>query len=257
MKGTCKMAQADTIKYNELLQTALTLEGSMGNTFNKFYNYSFANQVFFISQGLKEPVANYNVWKKLGRYAKAGTAKLVITPSLYKDKETGEEQFYGFRLKKAVFGYSDTTGEDLDLSAVVASGWELNRALEDLQIKLVDFAQTNGNIQGYSFERNIAINPVVAELLPTTFHELAHVVLGHTTKEKAEEYKTHRGIKEFQAEAVSYLLMKELEEPFNESESRAYIQNWLKQYTPTDKDISPIFTAVNKILKAGREQAEA
>lgn len=251
------MANADTIKYNELLQTALTLKGSMGNTYNKFYNYSFANQVFFMQQGITEPVANYNVWKKLGRYAKGGTAKLVITPSLYKDKATGEEVFYGFRLKKAVFGYSDTTGEEVDLSAVTVAGWELNRALETLKIELIPFAQTNGNIQGYSTENKIAINPVVAELLPTTFHELAHVVLGHTQKEKIEEYKTHRGIKEFQAEAVSYLLMKELEEPFNESESRAYIQNWLKQYTPTDKDISPIFTAVNKILKAGREAVEA
>lgn len=245
------------VKYTELLQTALTLKGSMGNTFNKFYNYSFANQVFFVSQGITEPVANYNVWKKLGRFAQAGTAKLVITPSLYKDKATGEEVFYGFRLKKAVFSYSDTKGEDIDLSNVTASGWELNKALETLAIELVPFAQTNGNIQGYSFENKIAINPVVAELLPTTFHELAHVVLGHTKKDKVEEYKTHRGIKEFQAEAVAYLLMKELEETFNESESRAYIQNWLKQYTPTDKDISPIFTAVNKILKAGRQEAEA
>lgn len=252
------MAQAENqVKYNELLQTALTLKGSMGNTYNKFYNYSFTNQVFFMSQGLTEPVANYNVWKKLGRYAKPNTAKLVITPCVFKDKATQEEVFYGFRLKKAVFGYSDTTGEDIDLTSVVASGWELNRALAELKIELIPFNNTNGNIQGYSTENKIAINPVVAELLPTTFHELAHVVLGHTKKEANEEYKTHRGIKEFQAEAVSYLLMKELEEPFNESESRAYIQNWLKQYTPTDKDISPIFTAVNKILKAGREVAEA
>jgi antirestriction protein ArdC len=79
-------------------------------------------------------------------------------------------------------------------------------------------------------------------------------VLGHTSGEQLAEYRTHRGIKEFEAEATAYLCANELEQldAMDASESRAYIQGWLRGERPDDQSIKRVFAATTKILKAGR-----
>lgn len=42
------------------------------------------------------------------------------------------------------------------------------------------FGEMNSNIQGYARKRSIAISPLAFMPHKTTFHELAHVCLGHT-----------------------------------------------------------------------------
>src|SRR5262249_41136612 len=88
----------------------------------------------------------------------------------------------------------------------------------------------------------------------TLMHELAHVVLGHTIPHHYEEYKAHRGILEFQAEATAYIVMNELEQLDNKTAevSRGYIRHWLKDQTPPDQAIRQVFTAADRILRAGR-----
>ena len=44
----------------------------------------------------------------------------------------------------------------------------------------------------------------------TTFHEIGHILLGHTTSEALSDYQEHRGLREFQAESVAYLCSNEL-----------------------------------------------
>jgi hypothetical protein len=44
--------------------------------------------------------------------------------------------------------------------------------------------ELNGNIQGFANGRGIAVSPLAALPHKTTFHEIAHIVLGHTTSEK-------------------------------------------------------------------------
>lgn len=241
------------LSYNTLLNQALTLQGSIGTTYSRFYNYSILNQYFFMTQGITEPVANFNTWKKLGRYPKKNSAKFVITPvPLYTEKD-GEKEQSGvfFKLKKGVFAYSDTFGEELEIPEVTAIDWTIERAQEALGINKVAFESLNGNSQGYSHGTSYAINPVAVYPLKTTMHELAHIVLGHT--KNMDEYSHKKGVAEFQAEATAYILMKEMQsENWNESESRAYIQNWLNDEKPSDKDIKAVFTAVNKILNAGK-----
>lgn len=88
----------------------------------------------------------------------------------------------------------------------------------------------------------------------TRFHEIGHVVLGHTLPESVAAYTTHRGIMEFQAEATAYLTMHELGRLDEETatRSRGYVQNWLEGERPPDTAIRQVFSATDRILKAGR-----
>jgi len=64
----------------------------------------------------------------------------------------------------------------------------------------------NGNIQGFARGREIAVNPVVGPPHKTTFHEIAHIVLGHTTSEKlVDSEQTARHIREVEAESVALI----------------------------------------------------
>jgi antirestriction protein ArdC len=116
----------------------------------------------------------------------------------------------------------------------------------------VAFDHSDGNCQGYASGRTIAVNPVAILPHKTRFHELAHVVLGHTTDEMmADSEKTPRDIREVEAEGVAYILCSVLDLP-GLHESRGYIQNWLAGAEVSDKSAQRIFSAANKILEAGK-----
>ena len=255
MKGTTM--QAKTIEWSKLIDEALTVKGSLGNTYNRFYNYSFMNQIYLWLQGVNEPVATYKVWQANGRQVNKGSkAKMIVRPIFYKDTtEDGEEEYQlrGFKPVNCIFTYSDTTGEELP--PVEVEKWHIATACENLDIEEVSYTSMNGNNQGYSFDRKYAVSPVAKYPLKTTMHELAHIVLGHTTD---KDNHNHRGIKEFQAEATAFLVMKELEmtDCMDASASRAYIQSWLADQKPEDKAIKQIFKAVNDILTAGKPKTE-
>ena len=238
------------------MEEALTVEGNIGNVYNRFYSYSFLNQIYLRMQGVREPVATYKRWQALGRHVVKGTrAKEVWRPIFVKrETEDGdiEERLTGFIRSRSVFALSDTAGAELP--PVVLPHWDLNHALGKLAIRLVPFEELNGNVQGYSAGRDIAINPVAVHPTKTLFHEMGHVVLGHTVADSASEYATHRGIMEFQAEATAYLTMNELEQldAATASHSRGYIQHWLKTETPGEREIRLVFAATDAILKAGQ-----
>ncbi|GAA3322662.1 hypothetical protein [Paeniglutamicibacter sulfureus] len=122
----------------------------------------------------------------------------------------------------------------------------------------MDFEQINGNVAGYSYERNVAVSPVAKYPFKTLMHEIGHVVLGHTSEQGLEDYREHRGSKEFQAESTAYLALNELSatDQFDAAESRGYIQGWMRNERPDNASIRQVFTATNKILKAGRCYAE-
>jgi hypothetical protein len=133
----------------------------------------------------------------------------------------------------------------------VIPAWDKNKALETLQITEIRFDSPNGNSQGYAQGKNIAINPVAALPHKTRFHELAHVVLGHTLEgTMSDSESTPRDIREVEAESVAYILCSLLELP-GLIESRGYIQSWLSGAEISDKSAQRIFSAADKILKAG------
>ena len=259
------------VDWRATLAEALNAPGALGNTYTRFYNYSFLNQIRLLMQGVAEPVATYNRWRELGRQVRKGAkAKVVLAPVLIgreaKDangnmvlgddgKPRKRQILVGFRDSRTVFGYSDTDGDDLP--AVELPGWDAETALAALGIDRVAFDMVNGNVQGFSFEdddgRHVAINPTAAYPAKTLLHEVAHLMLGHCTS--ADE--THRGVAEFEAEATAYLVAKELELiAWDPAESRAYIQGWLGGTEVTEDHISRVFAAVNKILTAGRVVAD-
>src|SRR5205807_1446722 len=85
-----------------------------------------------------------------------------------------------------------------------SSARDAARALEALAITEEPFAALDGNCQGYARGRAIAVSPVAASPHKTRFHELAHVVLGHTTEhEQTDSEDTPRSLREVEAEAVA------------------------------------------------------
>lgn len=235
------------LNWSDLVNKALTVKGSLGNTYNRFYNYSFGNQILLMYQGVYEPVATYKKWAELGRQVKKGSKAKAILQPIVKTVDD-ETEIQGFFLRNSLFGMSETTGQEIELPEI--ERWNREKALKTLDIKLIPFERTNGNVQGYANKNGIAINPLAVNPTKTLFHEIAHKVLGHT-----ESTDLHKGIKEFQAECTAYLLMIELELATWEqlSTSRAYVQEWLQDTKPSDAEIKQVFNAVNKIIKAGRE----
>ena len=245
-----------TVDWTQLIETALTAPGSVGDVHNRFYTYSFMNQMLLRMQGVTEPVATYNRWQTLGRQVvKGAKAKTIIRPiTIEKKDDAGEvtDKKLLFKPVRCLFGVSDTTGEPLP--DVQMPGWDLDTALERLNIRRVPFQDLDGNTQGYSIGHDVAINPVAVHAAHTMMHEIGHVVLGHTDTAGLQEYQAHRGRMEFQAEATAYLTMNELDQltPELASHSRGYVQGWLRGEQPGDLAIRQGFAATDQILKAGR-----
>jgi antirestriction protein ArdC len=264
------------IDWQAALIEAYQAPGALGSTYTRFHTYSFGNQILLMMQGLREPVASYDRWQELGRQVRCGEqAKYVRAPNTRRIEETDDtgqpkidangkpvkrEVATGrFHWRKSAFGYSQTDGPELEFPPL--PGWNVDTALTALGIDRVPFDEINGNVQGFSYEdtrgQHLAINPVAAYPMKTTFHELAHLVLGHC-RHDGDGAEKHRGVKEFEAEATAYLVAKELElTTWDASESRAYIQTWLAGHEVTEDSVVAILGAVNKILVAGRSAVAA
>lgn len=251
------MTAPEKLDWSAVLDTALTMPGRMGDTYTRFYDYSYLNQILLMMQGVAEPVATFKRWQAMGRQVRKGSkARYINRP--WTGKRTGsdgkEEKFVGFKLVNCLFPLSDTDGSDLPVPEI--PDWDMDRALAALDARRIPYTLTDGNTQGFSRHREFAINPVAVHPLSTMFHELGHILLGHTDDAGMAEYTTHRGRMEFQAEAVSHLVTIELglvkPDDDKAAESRAYIQNWLGSEAPTDTHIRSVFKAVEQILAAGR-----
>lgn len=250
------------INWMQLIQVALDTPGSVGDVYNRFYDYSFMNQMLLRMQGVNEPVATYKRWQRLGRQVLKGSKAYAIVRPITIQRRNEEDEVEArltrFKPVKCLFGVSQTDGADLP--PVQLRGWDLDQARQQLGVREVPFDHLDGNTQGYSVGREYAINPVAVDPAHTTFHELGHIVLGHTalSTEADADYAAHRGVKEFQAEATAYLTLNELERltPDSASRSRGYIQSWLHGEHPSDQAIRQVFVATDTILKAGRAALE-
>ena len=109
---------------------------------------------------------------------------------------------------------------------------------------------------GYAKYRQIAINPLAQMPAKTTFHELAHIELGHTSEAVHDSEALPRSLKEVAAEAVALLCLESLGMPGAEY-CRGYIQTWLAGAEIPERSAQRIFSAADKILKAGIERHEA
>src|SRR5207249_2049442 len=99
------------------------------------------------------------------------------------------------------------------------------------------------------------INPVAQMPTKTTFHELAHIELGHTTEAVHDSESLPRSLKEVEAESVALLCLESLGMDGAEY-CRGYIQSWLSGATIPERSAQRIFAAADRILKSGIEKSE-
>jgi len=142
--------------------------------------------------------------------------------------------------------------EGADYTQHPPAGWDKARALPALNVAEIPFEHYDGNVQGYATGRTVAVSPVAAHPFKTLFHELAHVIIGHTAEaEMRDDERTPRNIREVEAEATAMLCCAALSLP-GLDDSRGYIQHWYATGQPIpEASARRIFKAADQILRAG------
>jgi hypothetical protein len=254
-----------------ILQAALTQPGVMNQAYRAFHNYSIGNQMLAALQlygkGLPlAPIASFNAWREKGRFVKKGEKAIsLFMPISVKrraDKdamadtgETGQAgeggTFSMFMLRPNWFSLNQTEGDEFTAESITPA-WDAVTAMAALDIVEEPFEHLQGNHLGYARARSIGISPLNPLKHKTRFHEMAHVVLGHTAVADMHDDETlTRQIEEAEAEGVAYLLCALLDLP-GQAESRFYIQGWLQGAALPEKSAKRIFGAADRIMKAGQ-----
>lgn len=249
--------------FAQLLDDAVTMPGTISAAYRAFHNYSLGNMMAASSQLAARniplgPIASFMSWKDKGRAVKKGAKAIAlcmpITCKGSKENALGETEafsFSKFAWKNNWFVLSETEGADFAHESK-SPAWSSDKALATLEITQVAFELADGNCQGYAFDKNIAINPVAALPHKTRFHEIAHIVLGHTLEGRMNDNdRTPRDIREVEAEATAYILCALLDLP-GLSESRGYVQSWLSGASITERSAQRIYKAADTIFKAGQ-----
>jgi antirestriction protein ArdC len=252
--------------WTQLLQEAVSKPSLLLKAYGAFHNYSVGNQLLAIVQcgqrGIEPgPLSTYPGWVEKGRQVRKGERALTLCmPLTFKNKERQSESdpshFLGFAYKPRWFVISQTDGEPV--TPTPTPEWERSRALVALNVTETAFDTTNGNVQGFARERTIAVSPLAALPHKTTFHELGHVLLGHTAESSFSDTETTpRNLREVEAEAVALICCETLELPGAEY-ARGYIQNWNRAGEPIpEASAQKIFRAADLILKAGAGSSDS
>src|SRR5262249_46355064 len=150
------------------------------------------------------------------------TRRPTPTDHMSSNDTADDATFTRFVYRPHWFVLSQTDGQPLE--ALTMPTWNATLALEALGITEEPFTETDGNCQGYGHDRAIAVSPVAVLPHKTRFHELAHVVLGHTAEAAQQDgERTPKTIREVEAEAVALLCLEALGLP-GADHCRGYIQ---------------------------------
>jgi N-terminal domain of anti-restriction factor ArdC len=256
------------VQFRDLLKRAVSEPGTISAAYSAFHNYSIGNQLAALVQcSLRKipvrPISTLKDWNAKGRFVKRGEKAIYLCMPITgkktaKDETTGEEttdHYTFFVWKPRWFVLAQTEGQEYKPDAVNAA-WDRAKALEALNIEERPFEMVDGNCQGYSHHRVIAINPLAINPLKTTIHEMAHILCGHTTEDRVTDSEsTPRHIREAEAESVAFLVGSIIGIE-NLSDSRGYIQGWLQGDSIPEKSAQKIFRVADQILKAGSNPAE-
>jgi hypothetical protein len=207
-------------KWSDLLKAAVTEPGLILKAYSNFHGYSLGNQIAALMQchirGIEAgPINTYAGWQKLNRQVKKGEKAIWLCMPLTRkvdSQSTGEKEevITTFAWKPKWFVLAQTQGEPVPMPEIPA--WNKERAIAALGIQEIAFTETNGNVQGYAKQRQVAISPVAAMPHKTLFHEIAHIELGHTLEsEFTDSEHTPRSLREVEAESVAMLLCESLE----------------------------------------------
>ena len=254
--------------FADLLRSAVSDPGILSAAYRQFHSYNLGNQLLAWSQCLDRgilpgPMATYPRWKELGRQVRKGEKALTlcmpVTVKRAIDTDEGHEEaevLTRFIYRPHWFVLAQTDGQELPPVPIPA--WDPERALAVLDVIEVPFDATDGNVLGFARGRSIAVSPLNPLPHKTRFHELAHVLLGHTAEgEQADGELTPRNLRECEAEAVAMLCCAALDLPGVEY-SRGYIQSWWGAGNPIpERSAQRILKAADQILKAGTIGEEA
>lgn len=249
--------------FADLLAEAVREPGRVSDAYRAFHRYSLGNQIAAAVQCAARgiplgPIATFPTWRDKGRSVRKGEKALALCMPITSkrtetDPTTGEETtrtWARFVWKSRWFVLSQTDGDDYTPEPPAA--WDAERALAALEITRGDFASTDGNAQGYCYERTVCVSPLAVLPHKTLMHELAHVVLGHTAEGMMTDgERTPRSLREAEAEGVAYILTCVLDMPGRE-EARGYIQGWLDGDEIPERSAQKVYTAANAILTAGK-----
>jgi hypothetical protein len=266
-------------QFSDLLSRAVTEPGIISRAYTAFHGYSIGNQLLALFQCAARqiepgPIATFMGWKEKGRYVRKGEHAIVLcmpitatrrasepaTVDAAADSDQQPGTFTRFVYRPKWFVLSQTEGTTLE--PLVIPAWDQARALAALTIIEEPFTCTDGNCQGYARQRTIAVSPVAELPHKTRFHELAHVVLGHTTEAQdglTDSELTPRSLREVEAEAVALVCLEALRLP-GATHSRGYIQSWNERRGAEpipERNAQRIFKAADQILRAGRDESEA
>jgi antirestriction protein ArdC len=259
------MQTANRIDWARLLAEAVSEPGKISDAYRRFYGYSIANRLWAMAQctarGITPgPLASFNRWKELGRQVKKGEKAISLCmPVTVKRKETDqagnetETNYQFFILKNNWFVLSQTEGQEYTPEPLPE--WNEARTLEVLKITKVPFDLMNGNVQGYAApDRIISVSPIAVNPFKTLCHEVGHVLLDHVQASAlTDTEQTPHNVMEVEAESVAMLCCASLGLPGVEY-ARGYIQSWADGQPIGEKSAQRIFTAVDKILRAGTEE---
>src|SRR2546425_3245640 len=259
------MAGSDTTNrptFAALLESAVREPGTIARAYFAFHSFSLGNQLLAAMQcgerGLPlGPLASFQTWKQKGRHVKRGERALWLWMPLTckrtvanDDGTEDTETFTRFALKPHWFVYAQTEGREMPAPTIPE--WKRDRALTALDVQEIPFDLPDGNTLGFARGRSIAINPVNPMPAKTTFHELGHVLLGHTGESAMTEgADLPRNLREVEAESVALLCTESLGLDGAEF-CRGYIQRWLRGQTIPEASAARVFKAADQIIRAGR-----
>ena len=254
------------IAFADLLQTAVTEPGILSSAYSQFHNYSLGNVLLAAFQcAAREiplgPMATYPRWQALGRHVRKGEKAITlcqpVTMRRKADDATDDDDdvIVRFMYRNQWFVLAQTEGADLPPAELPA--WEKDRALTTLDVTEIPFDAIDGNLMGYARQRGIAVSPLNPLPFKTRFHELAHVLLGHTAEgEQADGDRTPRCLREAEAESVALLCCDALGLP-GADECRGYIQHWYGAGNPIpERSAQRILRVADQILRAGQAETE-
>jgi hypothetical protein len=256
------------VQFRDLLKRAVSEPGTISAAYSAFHDYSIGNQLAALFQcSLRRipvgPISTLKNWNSKGRYIKRGEKAIslcmpITGKKIAKDEATGEEttdHYTFFVWKPRWFVLAQTEGEEYKPDVAI-NAWNRAKALEALNIEERPFEMIDGNCQGYSQHREIAINPLAINPLKTSIHEMAHILCGHTMEGRITDSElTPRNLREAEAESVAFLVGSIIGLD-NLSDSRGYIQGWLQGDSIPEKSAQKIFKVADQILKAGSNAAE-
>jgi Ca2+-binding EF-hand superfamily protein len=278
---TTTQTKTNEVQFNglEVISEVLNTDSSnLVMAFKAMKTYSIYNTMYACMQMQARnlpitPIKTFNGWKAEGYNIKKGSKAIGILFPMFvnivekdangnvkKDangKPIKRQFLKGFQEKHMHFCMADTTCTDYTADDFTIENYDLDKALAKCGITLKQFQSFNGNVMGYAKHKDnsIALNPMIkdkAELLHTLFHEVAHVVLGHTSK----DCKVEKGMREYEADMTGYIVMKflGLSNDNLQKQCKQYISSYLcndfKEAT-SDKEVRKILKAVDTIVKAG------